>query len=56
MLFDELGEQVGRLNGIQKTATEGDARVSVVNDMLDLRRVWPEVFVGATGGKEGQEP
>jgi hypothetical protein len=53
VLFDELGEQVGRLNGLEKTAAEGSgARVSVVNDMLDLRRVWPEVFVASTNGQE----
>lgn len=48
VLFDELGEQAGRLNGLEKTAAEGSARVSVVTDMLDLRKVWPEVFVSST--------
>lgn len=47
MLFDELGEQLPKLGGLEKTASAGEARVSVVSDMLDLRKVWPEVFVSS---------
>jgi len=52
VLFDELGEQVERLNGLDKTASGGQARVSVVGSMLDLRRVWPEAFVSSATAQE----
>ncbi|GAA6033797.1 hypothetical protein JCM8097_000346 [Rhodosporidiobolus ruineniae] len=47
VLFDERGDEAVRLGGLEKVPMEekGEApRVSVVNDMTELRSVWKEVF------------
>ncbi|KAI5481127.1 pyrimidine 5'-nucleotidase [Pseudohyphozyma bogoriensis] len=39
-LFDELGDESRKLNGLDK-----EGKVSVIGDILELRKVWSEVFV-----------
>ncbi|GAA6037323.1 hypothetical protein JCM8097_008511 [Rhodosporidiobolus ruineniae] len=48
VLFDERGDEAVRLGGLEKVPMEEKGeeapRVSVVNDMTELRSVWKEVF------------
>ncbi|GAA6015365.1 hypothetical protein JCM11491_000400 [Sporobolomyces phaffii] len=49
VLFDEAKDEAAKLGGLDQIATGRDgARVSVVHDMQDLRKVWADIFTPTT--------
>ncbi|GAA5940457.1 uncharacterized protein JCM15063_002331 [Sporobolomyces koalae] len=53
VLFDELGDEAERLGGLEHTAQPRDAKVSVINDMQDLRKVWQDIFIETSRTRNG---
>ncbi|CEQ40074.1 SPOSA6832_01650, partial [Sporobolomyces salmonicolor] len=57
VLFDEFGDEAGKLGGLDKVAVAQDGeerpRVSVVTSMHDLRTVWKDIFVSPSPQTNG---
>ncbi|GAA5950091.1 hypothetical protein JCM21900_004594 [Sporobolomyces salmonicolor] len=57
VLFDEFGDEAGKLGALDKVAVAPDGeerpRVSVVNSMHDLRTVWKDIFASPSPQANG---
>ncbi|GAA5847640.1 hypothetical protein JCM5353_004169 [Sporobolomyces roseus] len=48
VLFDEMGDEAEKLGGLEQVKKGDGAKVSVVNDMQDLRKIWSDIFIQPT--------